>query len=150
MCSADLVDKRQGTAAGVPAQRQGTQNIIAGPRHSHCTPYQFVLCMWPCLAIFGTLERPQNDTRVEMRVGGWRLGVLDEDEDEGPLPEFPALRKWFLPEENGITAIKLRMGLSDDEIWVLYGASLPVLLTRSTAFAGRCYYWTRTGGRRMS
>jgi len=73
----------------------------------------------------------ENPTNLDLKVRGSMIGILDDD--EGPVPSSPTLRRWALAEaeaETGTHAVTLSIALLDDEVWVLHGASLPVLLRR--------------------
>ena len=74
-----------------------------------------------------------DETRVDLKVGGRMVYVLDED--EGDIAGFEGLGKWGLVPggegvgvQEGEYAVTLGMASLDDEVWVLEGAKLPVLL----------------------
>ena len=65
-----------------------------------------------------------NDTNVDLRVKGILLDILDEL--KGPVHDFPDLRLFEMPGNQKVVAPT--SAILDDEVWVLYGASKPVLL----------------------
>ncbi|PMD12302.1 hypothetical protein NA56DRAFT_652584 [Hyaloscypha hepaticicola] len=65
-----------------------------------------------------------NEANVDMKVKGVLVDILDEL--EGPVRGFEDLASFLTPGSQRI--ITSKSALLDDEVWVLHGASKPVLL----------------------
>lgn len=73
-------------------------------------------------AVFRIAEA--DESNVDLHVDGCFIDRLDEL--EGPIRDFPDLQLFLTP--NGLRIIMSKFGLVDDEIWVLHGASTPMVL----------------------
>lgn len=69
-------------------------------------------------------EDSTDSSNLDLNVKGVLCGMLDEV--KGPVPEFPDLRMFST--SDGQKIITSTTALLDDEVWVLHGASMPVLL----------------------
>ena len=67
-----------------------------------------------------------NETNVDLKVKGVVLDHLDEL--EGPVNQFPDLSRFQTARRCCDNIIAPKYALLDDEVWVLHGSSMPVLL----------------------
>jgi hypothetical protein len=65
-----------------------------------------------------------NETNIDIKLKGIFIDVLDKREE--PIPDFPDLQVFSTP--NGQRIITPKSAILDDEVWILYGASRPVIL----------------------